>query len=335
MNNILVIGGSGYIGTVLIPKLLKNNYNVINIDNLIYGHSDKNIDFVKKNKIKTKYRHLNLDIRKTKKLKFELNKFKFHGVVILAGLVGDPITKKYSKLSREINRTGIKNCIKLFEKINLRLIFVSTCSNYGLRNERPAKENSILKPLSLYSKDKVFIEQFLKNGSKKNKFSYTILRFATAFGISPKMRFDLSISDFTHQMYFKKNIKVYDQNTWRPYCHVNDFARVILLVLKKEIKLIRNQIFNVGSDENNYTKKKIVQEILKKKIKSTVSYLKNDIDPRNYIVSFAKIKKILKFKAKYSVKYGINELINNFKLDKFKNIKKLGNFKIKKISNIS
>lgn len=327
MKNLLVIGGSGYIGTTLIPKLLRN-YNIINIDNLIYGQKDENSFFCKKNKL-SNYVHLKKDLRNIEKLKF--NKKNLLGVIILGGLVGDPITKKYSQLSKKINRDGIKKCIDFFKNEKLKLIFVSTCSNYGLRKKsEPAKESSQLKPLSLYSKDKVFIENYLKNNAKKFKFSFTILRFATAFGVSPKMRFDLSISDFTHQMFFKKKITVYDPNTWRPYCHVKDFAKMIFITLKSKEKYVKNEIYNVGSNINNFTKKKIISEISKIIPNVSVNYLKNDIDPRNYKVNFSKVKGKLKFNQDYSVQFGIKELIKNFKRGKFKNVTYLGNYNIKK-----
>jgi nucleoside-diphosphate-sugar epimerase len=325
MKNLLILGGSGYIGTVLIPNLLKENYNIINIDNLVYGQKDHNLKIYKKNKFKSTYTHLNYDFRNIRKLK--IDKKKLSGVIILGGLVGDPITKKYPDLSKTINRTGILSCLNYLKKQNLKLIFVSTCSNYGLRSKSSlATETSKLRPLSLYSKDKVFIEEYLKKN--KFSFSYTILRFATAFGISPKMRFDLSISDFMHQMYFKKKIDVYDADTWRPYCHVIDFARTISVVLKAKKSLIHNQIFNVGSNSNNYTKRKIIREITKFGIKANINFLKNDVDPRNYRVNFSKIKNRLKINQKYTVKFGIKELLQSFKKGKYKNSKKLGNYKV-------
>lgn len=328
MKNLIVIGGSGYIGTTLIPLLLKKKFNIINIDNLIYGQKDENLIFCKKNKL-SNYKHFKKDLRNIRNLKFE--KKNLFGVIILGGLVGDPITKKYPLLSKKINREGIKNCIDFFKNEKLKLIFVSTCSNYGLRKKsEPAKETSNLKPLSLYAKDKVFIENYLKKNISKFKFDFTILRFATAFGLSPKMRFDLSISDFTHQMFFKKKITVYDPFTWRPYCHVKDFAKMILIVLNSKQKNVKNQIYNVGSDINNFTKKKIILEILKKIPKVSVKYLKNDIDPRNYKVNFSKVKNKLKFNQDYSVQFGIKELIKNFKRGKFKTVSKLGNYNIEK-----
>ena len=125
------------------------------------------------------------------------------------------------------------------------------------------------------------------------------MRFATAFGVSPRMRFDLSISDFAHQIYYKKKLEVYDPHTWRPYCHVEDISRAIIKIISSKKKLINKQIFNVGSDKNNYTKEKIVKDILKRKLKAKIHYLDKDKDPRNYRVNFAKISNKLNFKCKF------------------------------------
>ena len=328
MKSILVIGGSGYVGTVLIPALLKENYKIYNIDNLLYRQKDFNSSLIKIKKYKKNYYHINADLRDVKKLKLDLINFDF--VIILAGIVGDPITKKYPHLSKEINRYGIKNLISFFKKKSLRLIFVSTCSNYGTlkSKKKKATEKTELKPLSLYAKDKVYIENYLKKNKKKFNFTYIILRFATAFGLSPRMRFDLTLSDFVHQMYFKKKIKVYDANTWRPYCHVKDFARVILAIIKLKTSKIDNEIFNVGSDKNNFTKKNIIKSILSEGIKSEVSYLKNDIDHRNYRVNFSKIRKKLNFVNKFDLKFGIKELKKSFKKGNYKIINNMGNYKI-------
>ena len=128
-------------------------------------------------------------------------------VVILSGLVGDPITKKYPILSKNINEKLIKKIInQSFQKKIPRLIFVSTCSNYGLRDiSSKAKENSVLKPLSLYAKSKVSLEKFILSKKQQSITVPTILRFATAFGLSRRMRFDLTINEFTKDIFLKKN----------------------------------------------------------------------------------------------------------------------------------
>lgn len=135
-------------------------------------------------------------------------------------------------------------------------------------------------------------------------------------------------------LFHKKEISIYDQYTWRPYCHVNDFSRLIIKVINTKSKLVRNQVFNAGSSKNNLTKRMLFN-LIKKKIKGTkLIVLQGDIDKRNYKVSFAKLKKVLKFSPKFSIEHGIKELVLNFKRKKFKNIlsnnSKYGNYIIKR-----
>jgi nucleoside-diphosphate-sugar epimerase len=328
-NKILVIGSQGYIGVVLTDYLCKKAYKVIGVDNFIYNQ--KKINFYNKN-----YKFINCDLRDKDEIYKLISKVSY--VVILAGLVGDPITKKYPKLAHDINYKGIKNIIKICSKSKIKkLIFVSTCSNYGItKGDKLLKENHVLKPISLYAKQKVKIERFLL----KNKFNFsiTILRFATAFGLSPRMRFDLTVNEFIKDAFFKKQLEIYEPNTYRPYCHIKDFCRIIDLVLKKKLNDLEKEVFNCGSNNNNYSKIQIAR-ILKKRFKSLKIVInKNVKDKRNYKVDFRKIKKVLKFRPKYSVNYGVSEIINflkknvDSKLDENVNNKKFGNYLIKKYS---
>jgi len=324
---ILVIGSQGYIGVVLTDYLLKEAYKVIGADNFIYNQ--KKINFYNKN-----YKFINCDLRDKDKIYKLISNVSY--VVILAGLVGDPITKKYPNLAHDINYKGIKNIIKICSKSKIKkLIFVSTCSNYGItKGDKFLKENHVLKPISLYAKQKVKIERFLL----KNKFNFsiTILRFATAFGLSPRMRFDLTINEFVKDAFFKKQLEIYEPNTYRPYCHIKDFCRIIDLVLKKKLNDLEKEVFNCGSNNNNYSKIQIAR-VLKKRFKSLKIVInKNVKDKRNYKVDFGKIKKVLKFRPKYSVNYGVSEIINflkkniDSKLDENVSNKKFGNYLIKK-----
>ena len=306
---------------------LKEAYKVIGADNFIYNQ--KKINFYNKN-----YKFINCDLRDKDKIYKLISNVSY--VVILAGLVGDPITKKYPNLAHDINYKGIKNIIKICSKSKIKkLIFVSTCSNYGItKGDKFLKENHVLKPISLYAKQKVKIERFLL----KNKFNFsiTILRFATAFGLSPRMRFDLTVNEFVKDAFFKKQLEIYEPNTYRPYCHIKDFCRIIDLVLKKKLNDLEKEVFNCGSNNNNYSKIQIAR-VLKKRFKSLKIVInKNVKDKRNYKVDFGKIKKVLKFRPKYSVNYGVSEIINflkkniDSKLNENVSNKKFGNYLIKK-----
>jgi len=247
-------------------------------------------------------------------IKLESEIEKADAVVLLAGLVGDPITKKFPNESTIINNKGVKNVIDLCVKHNKeRFIFVSTCSNYGLlKKNELADENFELNPLSSYAKSKVSAEKYILSFQNKTRFNPTILRFATAFGLSPRMRFDLTISEFTRDLALGKELLVYDANTWRPYCHVQDFARLIQIVIESPKNKVSFEVFNAGGDSNNATKQMIIDLILDRLPDGRVKYLKHGSDPRNYRVSFAKVESILGFKPEYKIKDGIDELLEAY-----------------------
>ena len=324
MKKILIIGGEGYIGQELNSFLQnqKQNFEISVVDNVLYNQSLLRINKKFKN-----YKFLKYDLSNKEINNDILNNV--YCVVILSGLVGDPITKKYPLESKMNNETLIKKFInQTFAKKVPRLIFVSTCSNYGLRNEKDkAKENSKLKPLSLYSKSKVALEKFILN-KKKGFTTPTILRFATAFGLSSRMRFDLTINEFTKDIFLKKKLDVYDIDTWRPYCHVKDFSRLIYKVINTDKNKINFQVFNAGSTKNNFTKQMIIKRISKYLKTNNIRYLDKGKDRRNYRVDFSKVNKKLGFKIKYSIDYGIKEIIDWLKKNKKTKFSKLGNYKI-------
>ena len=225
----------------------------------------------------------------------------------------------------------ILDCIKI--KNIERLIFISTCSNYGLSKKKKIifTEKSKLKPLSIYATQKVQIEKFLMTFKKNKSFSPCILRFATAFGLSPRMRFDLTVNHFTKSILENKKLEIYDAETWRPYCHVKDFARLIYLTIICNKQKIAFEIFNAGNTKNNFRKIDIVNKVKKILPVQNISFKKNDIDKRNYKVDFKKVKKILNFRTKFSLEYGINEIYKALKNNQFrKNRYQLGNFFINK-----
>ena len=223
---------------------------------------------------------------------------------------------------------GSKNLFWHVKEKNIkRLIFVSTCSNYGIGKKKLLNEKAKLKPLSYYSKQKVKIEKILIK-MKKVHFAITILRFATAFGLSPRMRSDLTINHFVKSLLEKENLKIYDPKTSRPYCHVLDFARAIKTVFESKVEKIDREIFNVGNNKNNFSKQKIVEQISKYISKPKIIYLKKGVDKRDYRVDFKKIQKSLNFKTRYSVNFGIREILDYVKKNK-SSLKNLGNFKIK------
>ena len=329
MNNILLIGGGGYVGTAITKTFLNEKKKILVMDNFIYDH--KKISSIFENE--KNYTYKKFDIRHDKIDPHDISKIDH--VIILAGLVGDPITKKYPELSYSINVSGIKKTLKdLSNYSNFKsIIFVSTCSNYGiLEDGQIADEKSKLSPISLYAKAKVEIENYFS--SLKFNSSKFILRFATAFGLSPRMRFDLTLNEFTRNLYFNKFQEVYDYDTWRPYCHLQDFAKTFNLIFDK-YKKFDFEIFNVGSNKNNYTKK-MLSDLIKDFVPGAiVEYSNMSQDRRDYKVSFEKINSKLSFDAKFSIADGIEEIINSFKSgdfhDSIDNRINYGNYYINKI----
>ena len=326
MKKILLIGGAGYIGTEITRFFLTKNYHVICYDNFIYNHLFSVNEFIKNKN----YTLINDDLRNLDNLSKLIDGIS--DIILLAGLVGDPITKKYPKISNEINLNGIKNFLKILNKYSFnKLIFISTCSNYGLiKNEIFANEDHPLDPLSLYAKSKVEIENYILSNSFNLDFSPVILRFSTAFGLSTRMRFDLTINEFTQTLINGDELLIYDADTWRPYCHVKDFARVIFKIINSDNELVKNQVFNVGSNQNNFTKRDIITKILEYIPDGVVKYKNKGSDPRNYKVNFKKLEDMLNIKDYISIEEGIKEIIEFNKNNKIQNYKdiKFGNYKI-------
>ncbi len=320
--HILVIGGAGYIGNVLVDKLLEDNYRVTVLDKLIYKNGESIVNFIDNPNFSFVYgdfRHLEL-------IKSEIKDVT--DVVLLASLVGDPICKKYPELAKDINETAT---IKLINNLNNRgidrYIFTSTCSNYGLReDDKPATEESELNPKSLYAETKIAVENYLIENVEMFDFAPIILRISTAFGLSRRMRFDLTVSEFTRELTIGNELLVYDENTWRPYCHVRDISEAIVGVLQSSAEKVRGKVYNVGSDENNLTKKMIVDLITDELGEGKVKYKIGGFDPRNYRVSFSKIYRELGFNADYNIKDSIKKLIYLIKRGLFSDFESRKNF---------
>ncbi len=322
IKKILVIGGEGYIGNILTENLLSKGYEVISYDNLIYKNGNTILSKINKPGYSFFYGDMCTFEKNTKLLK------EVDAVVLLAGLVGDPITKKYPEESASINDNGVRKVIDVCSKEKIKkFIFISTCSNYGLiEDNQLADEEFILNPLSSYAKSKIEAEKYLLSLKGKTEMNPTILRFATAFGLSPRMRFDLTISEFTRNLALGKELLVYDADTWRPYCHVQDFSRLIEMVLQAPTKDVAFQVFNSGGDINNSTKKMLIDEIIKIIPDAKVKFQKHGSDPRNYRVSFVKVKQVLDFEPQFSIQDGIKELLEALKLNIFKDVQECKNF---------
>ena len=324
MKNILVTGGAGYIGSVLVRQLLQKGYNVRVLDNLSFG-GESIIDLLNENK----FEFVKGDIRKKADLSKAMQDIDC--VAHLAAIVGDPACAKNPKLTNEVNLDGAYQTYEIANKFGVnKFVFSSTCSNYGKMPDPNmlVDENSKLNPISLYAETKVGFEKFLLNQNKNNCSKPTCLRFSTVYGLSPRMRFDLTVNEFTKELALNRELVIFGEKFWRPYCHVYDLSRSVLKVFESISSKVSFNVFNVGDTNENYQKQMIVDEIIKQLPKAKIKYIHKDEDPRDYKVSFEKIKNELNFNITKNVSDGIQQIIqvikNDFILDpdnqKYKNI---------------
>ena len=314
VKRVLVIGGAGYLGSVLSRELLKRNYSVRVLDNLTYG----NIGLKELYKEK-KFEFFEGDMRSIENIVDAIKDA--DAVIHLGALVGDPASAITPQKTLEINHHSTKMIAEVckYHQIN-RFIFASTASVYG-RSLKPGEaltEDSDLNPVSLYARTKIESEKALLESMDEN-FSPTILRMATLFGYSPRMRFDLVVNILSAKGYFKKEIPIFGGEQYRPLVHVKDAANAYIKCLEAPIKKIRGEIFNIGSNRLNYKISDLGMEIKKIIPDATINIQKEDEDQRSYYVNFNKINEILKYKPKYSVADGIKELVSKFMKGDFGN----------------
>jgi nucleoside-diphosphate-sugar epimerase len=302
--HVLVIGGAGYVGCVLTDALLSRGYRVRVMDSFLYDHFHVAEGLIARFGTSL----LVGDLRDMHALDQALDGIT--DVVLLASLVGDPISRTYPELAKAVNLQGSTAVFRALRGRGLRrFVFTSTCSNYGLwEGAEPATESAPLMPLSVYAETKVAFEQEILDGRGTIDFHPVILRLATVFGLSPRMRFDLTVNEFARAIASGIKLDVYDKDTWRPYCHVRDVCQAIASVLEAPDEVVSGEIFNVGADGNNLTKEQIVDEVLRH-VAGDVSFVDGGGDRRNYRVSFAKIRDKLGFGCRYGLPTVVPQMI--------------------------
>jgi len=299
---IFITGGAGYIGTTLIPILLGIGYEVTVYDILMFNNGDKllihmsnpNFNFIKG------------DIRNEELLAKHI---KGHDVVIhLAALVGFPLCRESGeKKTHSVNTEGTNIVIRNMSS-DQYLLFGSTGSNYG-EVTGICTEETELNPLSIYGRTKTIAETNVMDRDNSTAF-----RFATAFGLSPRLRLDLLINDLTYKSYKESYAVIYESHFLRTFIHVKDIANVFVFAIDNHDKM-RNNIYNVGSDKMNYSKKEVC-ELIKTELPNTYfnyAEVGEDADKRNYMVSYNKINE-LGFDSTITVTEGIKELIRSMGL---------------------
>jgi nucleoside-diphosphate-sugar epimerase len=301
---VIITGGAGYLGSILTALLLTEGHQVRVLDTLAHGGESllgawchPGFDFVRG------------DIRDRATVMAALSGR--DAVVHLAAIVGDPACARNPDLARMVNLDASLQLIEESKQAGVaRFVFASTCSNYGRMKDadRYVDEESELSPVSLYAETKVAVERALLKSRDNNGWSPTPLRFATIYGVSPRMRFDLTVNEFTLEMLTRKHLKVFGEQFWRPYVHVRDAARAIAVVLQSPTAKVAGRVFNVGATDQNFQKQQLVELIQPYAPDAVVEFVPKTEDPRDYRVSFSRIAGELGFETSRSVPQGIAEV---------------------------
>ncbi len=292
---ILLTGNLGFLGSILTEKLLFHGYKVIGFDNCTGRTNDSGILYCNN----PNFSFIKGDILDTESVFQAKQKADF--VIHMAAQVGEPLGKKHKYYSSMVNSIGTDNVAKIGK--NLPIIYSSTGSCYG-KIEGICDEESPTNPLSIYGKSKLEGEQWVKN--TKN---YIIYRFATAYGLSPSLRLDLLPNDLCYQAWKNKVLVIAQPEFRRTFCHCKDICDAIIFGLFN-FEIMKNEIYNVGDNKGNLTKKELA-ELIKEKTQCSIFYddeIYKDGDQRDYEVSYEKINKCGWF-SKIKMSDGLDELL--------------------------
>lgn len=300
---VLVTGGAGYVGSLVVDELLSRGSSVRVLDSLLHG-SVPSLFLAWGD---PKFEFLRGDVRDAATREHALHDV--DAVVHLAAIVGDPACVREPELARAVNLDATTALVDDAKAAGAdRFVMASTCSNYGkLPGADLATEEFELRPVSLYAETKVAAE--LEVLSRNGTLAPCCLRFATVFGTSPRMRFDLTVNEFTRDVAMKGELVVFGEQFWRPYVHVRDAARAVALALEAPREVIAGNVYNVGDPRSNYRKLDLVEFLRKRFPNARVEFVEKDEDPRDYRVSFEKIAAELRFEAERSVEEGIDEVV--------------------------
>ena len=298
---VLVIGGAGYIGSALVEKLLKLGLQVSVLDAMHYGEEtlSRVAEHPNLTLIREDFRHIEALTRAVSGV---------GSVIHLGGLVGDPACAVDTDLTVDVNVTATKVIGEIAKARGVRrFIFASSCSVYGACDE-VVNEEAHFNPQSLYARSKVASEAVLKSLNDRD-FAVTCLRFATIYGISGRTRFDLVVNLLCAKAVRDGAITVYGADQWRPFVHVEDVARAITMTLGAPVDLVAGEVFNVGSDAQNYTLGDVAEFIKRQAPDAEIKSDDTFLDKRNYRVSFEKIRSRLGFEPEWTLERGIAQVL--------------------------
>jgi nucleoside-diphosphate-sugar epimerase len=299
---VLVTGGAGYIGSVLVKKLLKKGYDVSILDLMLFG--DANV----KSLVENGANIIRADVRN-----YDPSMLSGHDVIVDLAAISQPDPQGVisEQLFYEINYLAPVRTAKLASKYKVeRYVFASSCSVYGYQ-DIIVNEGSKPNPIELYAKTKYMAE---KDILAISGITRTILRFATVYGLSPKMRFDLVVNAMVLTLFREGKIRVGRPGAQkRPVVHVNDVADAIINVIESPRDIVDREIFNVGSNDQNYSVMDLAHEIFRSLNIEPNIELYGDPDTRSYIVDFTKIGRVLRFSCKHRVADGAREIYEALK----------------------
>jgi nucleoside-diphosphate-sugar epimerase len=304
--NLLITGGSGYVGTRLIYRLINKDINIYNYDISLFGDdhlpNKKNFFYFKN------------DLRDKKSFEQVIKKNNIDVVLHLACISNDPTFELNSKISREINYTAFEPLVKISKDNKVKkFIYASTCSVYGISDAPEVKEDHPLLPITDYNKYKALCEPILKKYIDEN-FHGIIIRPATVCGYSEKMRFDLTVNILTNFAFNKGFINVFGGQQMRPNCHIEDVCSLYERLIFEDISEFNGEIFNFGSENLKILEiAEIVKNLMKIKFNKEITIkVEESSDPRSYRINSDKIKNAFKFDFKYKVKDAIEDLLDKF-----------------------
>lgn len=298
--NVLVTGGAGYLGSVLVPRLLEAGHRVRVLDSLLFGgegllgvcsHS--------------RFELIRDDVREVKAVAAALAEVE--AVIHLAALVGDAQCNGHPEEAWAVNFEATQSLIEEARAASIpRVLLASTCSCYGISDPKQlADEDSPLNAVSIYGETKVSAEASGVELSGKGSV-VGVLRLATLFGLSPRMRFDLLLNEFARDALLQKRLAIYGPDSWRPFLHVQDAADVFLRCLEVSSEMLDGEVYNVGC--GNYRKREIGAMLLRHVPDLKLEFTEGKDDPRDYRVAFGKAERLLGFQPQRDVEEGLLEI---------------------------
>jgi len=302
---VLVTGGAGYIGSHVVQKLLARGHAVQVVDNYLYGGQGL-IDLFNHPRLEM----IEGDIRSRETMRSAVRGA--NRVIALAALVGDAACELDVNRTISINQEATQLLAEVCREEGVqRVVFASSCSVYGANSNGMLDETSWLNPVSVYAKTRIRSEEILLE--QIDRFSVTVLRLATVFGLSSRMRLDLLVNTFTANGFFDGKIRVFGGQQYRPNLHVQDAAEAFILAAMAPDEKVRGETFNVGDESLNYTVLEIAKLVQGEMPHVEVEIAEGESDQRNYRVKFDRIREVLGFRTRFAVEDGIREMMHAFR----------------------